>query len=342
MKKGRYVDDFFGGEDTVQKASKVVEQVDKLCMAGGFPLKKWVSNEPEVISCIESDRKLDTSSVQIDESSMIHTLGLSWNPLIDQFKFTLNLEEPKVISKRTILSTISKIFDPLGFISPITITGRIITQELWSNLQVANVWINNHPSRWKEFVHNRVCFIQDTLPQCKWELVPGMENPADLATRVSDINCEKYFWVKTVQHYAFSTEFKIISQGQSLPKSNSLIRLTPYIDSEGLLRVGGRLHNSLLAADAKHPLILPKDSSFTTLHGGTQVTLSYIRETYWIIRGREVVKSFILRCIKCTRFRQQRAQQIMGQLPNLLLTVQLKRLSQLTDDLRPDEEFVKP
>ena len=61
MENGRYVDDFFGREDTIQKARKVVEQVDNLCMAGGFPLKKWISNEPEVLSSIPVDRRLDTS-----------------------------------------------------------------------------------------------------------------------------------------------------------------------------------------------------------------------------------------------------------------------------------------
>ena len=54
---------------------------------------------------------------------------------------------------------------------------------LWTDSFVTYTWIINHPSRWKDFVQNRVCFIQDTLPQAKWRFVPGNENPADLATR---------------------------------------------------------------------------------------------------------------------------------------------------------------
>jgi len=54
---------------------------------------------------------------------------------------------------------------------------------LWTDSKVTLTWINNHPSRWKDFVHNRVCFNQETLPQAKWRYVPGDENPADLATR---------------------------------------------------------------------------------------------------------------------------------------------------------------
>ncbi|XP_018360091.1 PREDICTED: uncharacterized protein LOC108759240 [Trachymyrmex cornetzi] len=54
---------------------------------------------------------------------------------------------------------------------------------LWTDSSIAHTWIANHSSRWKDFVHNRVCYIQESLPQAKWGLVPGYENPTDLATR---------------------------------------------------------------------------------------------------------------------------------------------------------------
>ncbi|XP_011859873.1 PREDICTED: uncharacterized protein LOC105557285 [Vollenhovia emeryi] len=52
-----------------------------------------------------------------------------------------------------------------------------------------------------------------------------------------------------------------------------------------------------------------------TLHGGTQLTLSHIRQRYWILGGRAPVKSHILRCVTCARQRGIRAHQLMGQLP---------------------------
>ncbi|XP_025270373.1 uncharacterized protein LOC112639712 [Camponotus floridanus] len=123
----------------------------------------------------------------------------------------------------------------------------------------------------------------------------------------------------------FEDELSKISTGQSLPRSNSLLRLTPFLDPSGLLRVGGRLQSSQLSESAKHPLILPKKSALTsliiadahlkTLHGGTQVTVTFLRNEYWIIGGRSPVRSFILKCVRCSRYRQNRAQQIIGQLP---------------------------
>ncbi|XP_011870855.1 PREDICTED: uncharacterized protein LOC105563679 [Vollenhovia emeryi] len=140
-----------------------------------------------------------------------------------------------------------------------------------------------------------------------------------------ELESSTLYWVRAVQQFSFHQEIRTLSTDHSLSKSNSLTRLTPFIDSAGFLRVGGRLQSASLPNNTKHPLILPKDSILTTLiisdahsrtlHGGTQVTLSFIRNNYWIIGGRAPVRSFILKCIRCARFRQRRAQQLMGQLP---------------------------
>ena len=104
-----------------------------------------------------------------------------------------------------------------------------------------------------------------------------------------------------------------------------MIRLLRFIDSQGLLRLGGRLKNALIPTSAKHPYIIPKNSPLSNLiireahqqtyHGSTQDTLSYIRQTYWILGGRTPIRSFILKCVKCMRYRRTHAQHIMGQLP---------------------------
>lgn len=52
-----------------------------------------------------------------------------------------------------------------------------------------------------------------------------------------------------------------------------------------------------------------------SLRGSTQVTLSLLRETFWIIGGRTPIRSYILRCGRCARYRGIRAKQLMDQLP---------------------------
>ena len=92
-----------------------------------------------------------------------------------------------------------------------------------------------------------------------------------------------------------------------------------------LLRVGGRLSHSILEEDAKHPLILPADSHFTTLlirdahrrtlHGSIQLTLATFRRQYWIVKGRSAVKKVIRACLTCSRHAARVPTQLMGELP---------------------------
>jgi hypothetical protein len=150
---------------------------------------------------------------------------------------------------------------------------------------------------------------------------------------LADLENAKFFWIKTTQQAYYSSEFKILQAGKRLKESHALSRLTAIIDHAGILRVGGRLQNSQLDADSKHPAILPKESQLAqliishahsrTMHGGTQLTLSLIRKSCWIVGGRAPVKSFIQKCLTCARIRGVRAQQLMGQLPASRVTPSL-------------------
>lgn len=130
MERGRYVDDLFGGADSIPQAQKIVIQLNQLCMAGGFLLKKWISNENTVLNSIPMTDRLNTTDLVIDNNILVHFFGHSWRSDTDEFHFITGIKEEKVITKRVMLSTISKIFDPLGFFSPVTITAKILIQEL--------------------------------------------------------------------------------------------------------------------------------------------------------------------------------------------------------------------
>lgn len=141
----------------------------------------------------------------------------------------------------------------------------------------------------------------------------------------AEITDAELFWVRQTQHAHFREEIRILQSQQLLPRSSPLLRLTPFIGKDGILRVGGRLKHSTLDPDARHPRILPRDATLSrliissahlkTLHGGTQLTLATLRRSYWILGGRAPIQHFIRRCVKCVRYRAKLAQQQMGQLP---------------------------
>ncbi|XP_058456721.1 uncharacterized protein LOC131434092 [Malaya genurostris] len=117
----------------IREAIECQSQIQQLLERGGFPVHKWCSNAIEVLNQIpESDREklvhLDNSSVNV-----MKTLGLVWSPQQDEFVFNVNItnREENPHTKRSVLSEISRLFDPLGLISPVTIIAKIIMQRIW-------------------------------------------------------------------------------------------------------------------------------------------------------------------------------------------------------------------
>lgn len=106
--------------------------------------------------------------------------------------------------------------------------------------------------------------------------------------------------------------------------------LNPFIDGKQILRVGGRLERSLLPEDKKKPMLIPRRSVLTnlmvadaharTLHGGPQLMLTYLRSKFWVLGAKDLVKSYVRKCVKCTRYNAVTSTQMMGQLPAARVT----------------------
>ncbi|XP_063985390.1 uncharacterized protein LOC135166760 [Diachasmimorpha longicaudata] len=305
--RGRYVDDIYGGSDSEEGLKEIAVQLQGLCKAGGFDLQKWSSNCPEALH--QLGLTTESSLIQFEES-VTKVLGLCWHQSTDTFRYKSRRFNAATITKRTVSSEIAQIFDPLGFIAPVVVQGKVLLQELWklkanwddplpeeykerwrtfrgdltnldrvtvprwiqltsktTNIQIHGfadastvamsavvylrtrssnenpsttlvcaktkvapikrmtiprleltaallltqlvdsiyemlqldrnqmetylwsdssatlAWIRSPASRWKDFVHNRVIKIQETLLKAIWRHVSGKENPADCASR---------------------------------------------------------------------------------------------------------------------------------------------------------------
>ena len=93
----------------------------------------------------------------------------------------------------------------------------------------------------------------------------------------------------------------------------------------GCLRVGGRLDEANLPFERKHTLILEpgriatliiKDAHKKSMHGGIKLTMSLVRERFWIINLRRQVKKCIYGCVKCCRYKKEASEQLMATLPS--------------------------
>lgn len=111
-----------------------------------------------------------------------------------------------------------------------------------------------------------------------------------------------------------------------MKRSSPLYKLDPFIDEDGVLRVGGRIKHSSLPYDVRHPVILPRKGHMTDMilchhhqtiqHQGRGVTQGEVRSAgYWIIGGSSAVSSHISKCLTCRQLRSMPQEQKMAHLP---------------------------
>ncbi|XP_022835967.1 uncharacterized protein LOC111363382 [Spodoptera litura] len=147
---------------------------------------------------------------------------------------------------------------------------------------------------------------------------------------LKEINRAMCTIIKSVQIYYFENEILSLDKGGKLPTKSNILKLNPFLDSNGVLRVGGRLKHSNLPEESKHPILIPGEGRLTqliiekahqqTLHGGARLTLAYTRNNYWIISGNRTVKKALRQCIRCRRYATSRTEQLMGNLPKERIT----------------------
>ncbi|XP_071643010.1 uncharacterized protein [Temnothorax longispinosus] len=469
LQKEKYIDETLFGAHRLEDLRISRDQLIALLRKGGFELRKWASNNSELSSDIDpANHELACNKIlKTDESLKI--LGVSWNPALDIFQFQTATDDPAPQTKRSILSAIAKLFDPLGWVTPVTITAKILMQRLWrfkfewddtlphdilrewkpiynqlsalnelhlprwtgqesdsdrcelhgladaSNVayaaavylrvisksgritisllmgkskvapvktlsvprlellvmtlvresvkidssacycwidaEVVLAWLRQHPSRWKTFVANRVAEIQSRLPDgppwlkfpaTRWpEGLPSpltetsieekivtthaarVPTPWDLASQYLDwaklirvtaylirfVSCRGHskkfpalehhrrallasechrartFWLGAIQADLFPHELHELTQNQPVNSKSHILALNPFIDSEGLIRVGGRLRNAPLSYHAKHPIVLAS-------HPGLPESMHSDNGTTFVGADKELAKAY--------------------------------------------------
>ena len=128
--KNFYVDDCLVSLSSVEEAIAVQQKLTELLVRRGFRLRKWVSNKDEVLRTIpESERSSSVQGHTIEDSTKERLLGMLWTVKEDAFTFAVNLPE-RPLARRGILSALSSLYDPLGFVSPVILEGRLLLQSL--------------------------------------------------------------------------------------------------------------------------------------------------------------------------------------------------------------------
>ncbi|XP_017485298.1 PREDICTED: uncharacterized protein LOC108373869 isoform X2 [Rhagoletis zephyria] len=127
-----YVDDILSGGHSILSASESLSQVRQALLSAGFPLKKITANHPDILKTVPIADVLDSQFLEFEKASTTKTLGIQWNAIKDAFSYTVeSIPVTTASTKRQILSSVAKLFDPAGWLAPIMIQAKILLQELW-------------------------------------------------------------------------------------------------------------------------------------------------------------------------------------------------------------------
>ncbi|XP_004930224.2 uncharacterized protein LOC101738759 [Bombyx mori] len=126
----------------------------------------------------------------------------------------------------------------------------------------------------------------------------------------SDYEFAELLILRELQRFYFRAEIAKLKESQVC--SPAFRHLKPFL-KDGVIRVGGRLRNSDLSYDEKYPILLPRKDPILNLlveyhhklncHAGPDLLMALLRQKYWILSARNLIRNRIHKCMPCFRLR---------------------------------------
>ena len=128
-----FVDDVISGTDLVDDAATLASDMKTVMAEGGFPLKKFISNRPEALKNLSEEDCLDVKTFSGEEHFTTKTLGVKFCPNEDtlMFSFVDKMETNDFETRRTLMSQLHRVYDPMGLLSPFVVRAKQILQRSW-------------------------------------------------------------------------------------------------------------------------------------------------------------------------------------------------------------------
>lgn len=134
------------------------------------------------------------------------------------------------------------------------------------------------------------------------------------------------FVIKVSQTETYTDTLSQLLKNNVLNSSNKLLSLSPFINKDSIICVGGRLKHANIPFESKHQIIISKDHPLSSLlitdlhtknaHVGRDHTLSLLREKYWVPNCRGLIRRILKICLYCKRRSLKPKNLLMSNLPH--------------------------
>ena len=144
---------------------------------------------------------------------------------------------------------------------------------------------------------------------CKAKLRTSRSLSSIKPLTVPELQEAEKLWLLSCQSTSYHAE--IISLKSKDKRTTLVKQLQLFLDQEGFIRCGGRIHNAPLTELTRFPYLLPAkhpltrmivlDAHATQLHAGTSALVSHIRQRYWIPSIRQYIQGQLKKCVTCRK-----------------------------------------
>jgi hypothetical protein len=163
-----YVDDLLDSCEMVPDAQNLQLQLSELLALAGFKLRKWASNDDEVLRNVPEEDRLSTFEINSQETPSTKTLGVLWDAKADAFSFQVKQPDANELpTKRNVLSTIAALYDPLQFLSPFVLRAKVLMQEIWTaGIDWDDVLPDELRKQWEKWLSELPLLSKVVIPRC--------------------------------------------------------------------------------------------------------------------------------------------------------------------------------
>ena len=123
-----YVDDCLVSVSTVKEAVTMQQKFIELLARRGFHLTKWISNNDKVLESISELERSNLGQFMLNNGVKEKVLGMPWHIKDDYFTFYICVNK-KFFTRRGLLYMTASVYDPLGFVAPVTLEAKLLLQD---------------------------------------------------------------------------------------------------------------------------------------------------------------------------------------------------------------------
>ncbi|XP_038075608.1 uncharacterized protein LOC119743278 [Patiria miniata] len=129
-----YVDNCLVSVPQEDEAKALVHNMRDLLAKGGFEIRQWASNVPNVVADLPPEARSDGCDLWLTfgETDLAEPmLGLQWDCSTGDLQYRHRVVNYDCLNMRNMYKTLASQYDPNGYLTPFTARARVIVQDLW-------------------------------------------------------------------------------------------------------------------------------------------------------------------------------------------------------------------